>query len=351
MSKALESHMRARAEHVAGLGALVRSTSARRLTAFGLSPVDGTPSITKLRRNAYGTAIGDLSAEDLLIIMAWAVRDATDHELVFSNDTSCAVWQLPSIGARSRRVEYVVRPGTRGRTPNVRRRRTSLPTEAVDIGGLLVTPYERTVVDDARHALLESGVSVCDDALHRSLTSREALLGELAKVPRGRRGRRMAQLAIHLADERAESPLESLSRTRMFQCGLPMPELQKKFFDGAGFIGRTDFYWPALGLVGESDGDLKYTFPEDDSGESAVDALLQEKKREQRLRRHHEVEDIARWDWSEGLPHGALHGVLGAHGVRPVLDGGWPVPDGPLPPRAFPAERLRQTSRGSENHR
>jgi hypothetical protein len=351
VSEALESHLRARAEHVAKLGALVRSTSARRLTAFGLSPVDGTPPIAKLRRNAYGTAIGDLCAEDLLIVMAWAVQDATDRELVFSNDTGGAVWQLPSIGARSRQVEYVVRPGTRGRTPNVRRRRTSLSTEAVEVGGLLVTPYERTVVDHARHASLESGISVCDDALHRSLTSREALLGELDKIPKGRRGRRMAQLAIHLSDKRAESPLESLSRTRMFQCGLPMPKLQRKFLDGAGFVGRTDFYWPTLGLVGECDGYLKYAVPEEDSDRVAVDALLQEKKREQRLRRHGDVDDIARWDWSEALPHGTLHGVLGAHGLRPVLDSDWPVPDGPLPPRAFPAERLRRTSRGSENRR
>jgi hypothetical protein len=152
----------------------------------------------------------------------------------------------------------------------------------------------------------------------------------------------MAELAIHLADGRAESPLESLSRTRMFQLSLPMPDLQARFFDGDGFIGRTDFHWPALGLVGESDGDVKYAVAEGDSGQEVVDALLQEKQREKRLRRHPDVDDVARWGWDDALPPGNLHAVLAKYGLRPVLDGGWPVPDGPLPKRAFlPVDRLR----------
>jgi len=334
----LANHLKARAAHVEQLHAMVQSTSQHRLRAFGLR----VGELDKLRRNAYASSGCELTPDDALIVMACAVSDAADSPPVFSHGTARAIWDLPAIGATSRWVEHVVPAGTRGRTPNVRRRRTDLSTEAVDIGGLLVTPYEQTLVDHARDARLESGISVCDDALHLELTTRDLLLTELERVPRGRRGRRMAELAIHLADGRAESPLESLSRTRMFQLSLPMPELQHWFYDGEGLIGRTDFYWPQLGLVGESDGDLKYAVPEDDSGRDAVDALLQEKQREQRLRRHPDVDDVARWDWADALPPGRLHLVLAAHGLRPVLDGGWPVPDGPLPKRAFlPVDRLR----------
>lgn len=332
---ALEAHRRKRSERVEQLRSLVRSTPAARLAAFGLAVGDRPGQLVKLRQAAYADGLENLSPEDLLIVKACAVQEATARPVVFSHGTADAVWAQPTIGGRSALVEYIMPPGARGRSADVRRRRTGLATECVEVGGLLVTPYERALVDHARHAPLESGISVCDNALHLGLTTREALLGEHDKVPKGRRGRCMAQLAIYLADSRAESPLESLSRTRMFQASLPMPDLQPRFEDREGFVGRTDFWWPSLGLVGESDGDLKYAVPEGDSGEAAIAVLLREKKREQRLRRHPDVDDIARWDWDDALPPGRLHGVLTAHRLRSVLDGGWPVPSGPLPKRAF----------------
>ena len=276
-----------------------------------------------------------LTREDARIVMAWAVHEAAHRPPVFSHDTARIIWELPAIGSRPELVEYTLPPGARGRSADVRRRRTGLATGFVEIGGLRVTPYERTIVDHARHAPLESAIAVCDSALHLGRTTREALLAELALVPRGARGRCMANLAIHLANGLAESPLESLSRTRMFQLSLPMPQLQQWFDDPDGRIGRTDFYWAEFGLAGESDGELKYAVPEDDSDQVAVDVLLREKKREERLRRHPEIDDVARWGWDEAFPPGKLHDVLAAYGLRPVLDGGWPVPDGPLPKRAF----------------
>ena len=332
---ALDAHRRERSEHVMRLRTLVRSTSAARLAAFDLSVGDGPGQLVRLRQAAYTSGIGDLSPDDVLIVKACMVQQSATRPVVFSHGTSEAIWAVPNIGNRTDLVEYVMPPGAQGRSADVRRRRTGLLPESVEIGGLLVTPYERMVVDHARQARLASGISVCDNALHLGLTTREALLAEHDKVPKGRRGRSMAELAIHLADARAESPLESLSRTRMFQASFPMPDLQTKFYENEEFIGRTDFYWPWLGLVGECDGDLKYAVPQGDSGQTAVDALMQEKDREKRLRRHPDVDDIARWNWAEAMAPGRLHELLGAHRVRSVLDGGWPVPDGPLPKRAF----------------
>lgn len=343
----LAAHLRRRAEHVERLRDLVRVAPARRLAAFR---VDDATEVVKLRRAAYALlGAGDLAEPDKLIVMACAVQEVAGRPPIFSDDTAAAVWELPTVGVRSRRVEYAVPPGMRGRTPDVRRRRCALPTSYVEVGGLRVTPYERTLVDHTRHASLESAVSVCDNALHLGLTVRDALLAEWDRLPKGYRGRHMAQLAIYLADGRAESPLESLSRVRMFQVGLPKPELQVRFEDAGGFVGRTDFHWKHLGLIGECDGALKYALPEDDSDRSPVDVLLDEKAREQRLRRLPEVADVVRWGWNDALSPGRLHGILSAHGLRSVLDGGWPVPDGPLPKGAFPAERLRSMPRGSQN--
>lgn len=332
---ALLAHLRARADHVGRLRQLVRSVPAYRLPSLTVPSGQDGVDLTKLRRGAYAMGIRGLTQADVLILMACAVSDAASAVPVFSHGTADAIWDLPTIGSRCGLVEYLLPPGARGRTPNVRRRRSALSSTAVQVGGLYVTPYERTLVDHGRHARLESAVSVCDEALHLGRTTREALLAELDRVPKGARGRRMAQLAIHLADGRAESPLESLSRTRMFQYGLPMPALQQEFFDAADQIGRTDFYWAEFGLVGESDGDLKYAVTEGDSGKAAVEALLREKKRERRLRQLPEIDNVARWEWSEALPPGRLHAVLASFGLRTVLDGGWPVPDGPLPKRAF----------------
>lgn len=332
----LAAHIRNRADHVTRLRSLVASLPVGRLAGVGISLGTGPTDRRKLRRNAYVAAEYDeLSWQDQLIVMACAVQDAAACDPLFSHLTAAAIWQLPTIGSRCQLVEYALPPDARGRTPNVRRRRSALTATGTDIGGLRVTTYERTIVDHARQAKLASGVAVCDDALHRGLTTRDALFAEWRRVPTGARGRRMAELAIHLADERAESPLESLSRVRMFQASLPMPELQWKFFHGDEFIGRTDFYWEHLGLVGECDGKLKYVVEQEDPGRTAVDALLGEKRRELLLRRHRGVRDVARWDWDEALPAGMLPGILAAHGVRSVLDGGWPVPDGPLPRRAF----------------
>lgn len=150
-------------------------------------PVVGadTTSYRKLRRNAYATAgHQELSWQDQLIVMACAVQDAARCDPLFAHVTAAAVWGLPMIGSRSELVEHSLPPDAQGRSANVRRRRTALQTPYVDIGDLRVTPYERTIVDHARHASLESAVSVCDDALHRSLTTRDALLAEWQRFPR-----------------------------------------------------------------------------------------------------------------------------------------------------------------------
>lgn len=65
--------------------------------------------------------------------------------------------------------------------------------------------------------------------------------------------------------------------------GVPRPERQQPFADSAGFIGRTDFWWPGTRVAGEFDGRIKYgrTNP---SGRPPEDVLWDEKLREDRLR-------------------------------------------------------------------
>jgi hypothetical protein len=88
---------------------------------------------------------------------------------------------------------------------------------------------------------------------------------------------RTAQQAIDLADARSESVLETRSRIKLQEAGLPTPDLQVSIGNElGGFIARVDFYWDEFGVVGEADGDSKYDG-------STPGALLDEKRRQSAL--------------------------------------------------------------------
>lgn len=335
-SAAGHAHLAERVAHVNGL-----RTSIHLAPLHHLRQSSSVVTLTKLRRAAYANDVTDLDPADSLILLACAVDASAARQPVFAHSTAAAIWGLPTIGKTSERVEYIAAADSHGRAPQVRRRRTSIGTEHVRIGDLRVTTCERTVVDHARYSPLVSAIAMCDSAIRYGATTRRKLLAELESLPKGARGRRMAMLAIHLADPLAESVLESLSRARMFQLGLPRPQLQSEFTDARGFVARTDFYWPQLGVVGEADGRSKYAVPAGSSAQEAVDTLLREKQRELRLKRCPEVRDVLRWTWDDAIAPARLFDVMTSGGIRPVLDGGWTVPDGPLPHTAFLERRRR----------
>ena len=70
---------------------------------------------------------------------------------------------------------------------------------------------------------------------------------------------------------------------------LPEPQLQFKVYDEDGsLVGITDFAWPEFGLLGEFDGKIKYGRLLKE-GETASDAVVREKEREDRIR------EVTRW--------------------------------------------------------
>lgn len=131
-----------------------------------------------------------------------------------------------------------------------------------------------------------AGVIAADAALREGRVSWEELL--LARMSiRGDVGSPNAGRLLDLVDGRTESPLESLSRVSMWG-RVPRPLVQAEVFAEDGeFIGRCDFLWPELGVIGEADGLSKYTL--------ADDVLAREKWRQDRLNETNAV--IARWNW------------------------------------------------------
>lgn len=158
------------------------------------------------------------------------------------------------------------------------------PQHRTEVHGAQVTSLARTAVDLARKGPALSAIVVLDAALRRDVPREE--LEEVLHVAKGWPGSRRAAELVEFADGRAESPLESVGRYRMWQCGLPKPELQIPLFDDVGLMGYPDFLWQDLRVIGEADGLLKYR-PDDNDAPPDVrdrDALAREKQREDRFR-------------------------------------------------------------------
>ena len=171
-------------------------------------------------------------------------------------------------------------------------RATVRPEDVVEIGGFRVLGVARTVLDIAREHGVVAGVVAADHALHHGLIDENELQDVLAHMTRWP-GQQRARATAALADGRAESPLESVSRIRLLEAGLPAPELQVEFCDQNGeYITKSDYYWPEFGVVGEADGASKY----DEEGRVR---LRQDETHTALLRTGLEV---VRWGWPDLYP-------------------------------------------------
>ena len=86
---------------------------------------------------------------------------------------------------------------------------------------------------------------------------------------------------------------ESHSRVVLHRLGFPEPELQVPFLLRDGRTVRTDFFWREHRHVGEFDGVSKYHDPRLLRGRTPSQVLIEEKDREDELRR--QVNAFSRW--------------------------------------------------------
>ncbi|MEU7146334.1 type IV toxin-antitoxin system AbiEi family antitoxin domain-containing protein [Nocardia sp. NPDC046473] len=115
------------------------------------------------------------------------------------------------------------------------------PTQVASINGVSVTTPARTTIDLARTLNRMDALATLDAASRLGLSSDE-LREELTRHHR-RRGFRQAAGLIDLVDGRAESPMESRTRLRCIDAGLPhpQPQLEVRTPDGPR---RLDLGWP-----------------------------------------------------------------------------------------------------------
>jgi len=143
-------------------------------------------------------------------------------------------------------------PGGERRHEGIRVHRRRRPDERTVHRGIAVTSPARTVVDFAAEASEAMTSELIREADKRDVISTSELLAALPAfrgVPGVARLRRILdRIELVLADSELERRFLPLARS----AGLPSPEM------GAVVKGfRTDFFWPDLGLIVETDG-LRY---------------------------------------------------------------------------------------------
>lgn len=241
-----------------------------------------------------------------------------DPDTVFSHLTAALIWGLPLVDPPPHRPQARVARATGGRSSNSVTRFATDVTMPAEIDGLLVTDAETTALDVAASFDAEVSVPILDAlAAGRSRSgtavgAEQLILAADAASP-VRASQRRA-LALRLIDARSGSPGESLSRVAMHRAGLPTPVLQQPFDDAAGLIGIVDFWWPDAGLIGEFDGVGKYLRDLSGRGRDTAQIVIDEKRREDRLRAL--GSRVVRWGWRSARSIAELRSLLLRAGLR-----------------------------------
>lgn len=189
---------------------------------------------------------------------------------------------------------------------------TSRDGRRIRRGALAVTDPAETAVDLSRTLPPAHALAVVDAAI--AARAPFTTLDEIVRIASrqvNRRGQARLAWVTASADARSESVAESVSRAVIAWWGFEAPDLQEEFLL-EGRRDRVDFFWRRRRIIGEADGYGKYGSTPDDVKAS----LIQEKVREDRLRRH--VEGFVRWDFSDALHAIPLRDKLLHAGIRLV---------------------------------
>jgi hypothetical protein len=213
-----------------------------------------------------------------------AVLRTARAELVLSHTTAVILHGAPAWELRLSDV-HVTRTDRRGgrSEAGVVQHRGLLPAEdVVKIGGRAVTSATRTALDLTTITDVEHCLPVFDHLLHVGATTKERL-HDGSQAMSLWKDTLTTDLVIRLANPRCESVGESRTHFLLWRGGIPAPETQFEVVGPDGrLVARVDFAWPELGVFLEFDGKEKY-LKHLKPGESVVDAVLREKKREEQI--------------------------------------------------------------------
>lgn len=253
-----------------------------------------------------------------------AVSLIAHADAVFSHHSAAALWRLPIVGSWPIKAHTVGPRAAGGRSTNMfERHGFGVVRESAVIDQLTVTTLERTVADMAACLSFAAGVALADAALRRTahplasvprtLITSDDLFRELDGIPLTH-GSAKSRRVIEFADGKSDRPGESVSRANMHCLGIQAPQLQVELAGASGRIYIVDFWWPQFNMIGEFDGNLKYTDPGFLGGRPPEQALIDEKRREDDLRAA--GHGMTRWHWQIAYSANRLRAHLTAAGIN-----------------------------------
>lgn len=242
--------------------------------------------IHRIRQGAYVFVEQwtQLDPSEQHLLRAMAVLRTARTKVALSHTTAliqlgAPVWDLPLDDV------HVTRPdGRSGRREAgvVQHSGRILPGDVCEIHGIPVTSATRTAIDLTTITDVEHSLPAIEHLLHTNATDKLRLV-ERARLCDVWPGTLATDLTIHLANGRLESVGESRSNHLFWRAGLPRPESQFDILNAMGrVVARVDFAWPEYGVFLEFDGKVKYEKLREE-GESVLDVVLREKKREEMI--------------------------------------------------------------------
>lgn len=251
-----------------------------------LSRMVGRGQLHRLRQGAYVAGeiwrAQDRGGRHRLLTRAVVVQ--AKSPVVVSHGSAMALHNGPLYGLPLERVEVTRLDGRAGRREaGVRQHRGALFIgDVTECQGLAVTGATKTALDVTTITSVEAGLVAVNALLNTGRTTLAELHHRYSSMEQDPYTQR-TDLVLRLADPRIESVGESRFFHLAWRHGLPVPEPQFEVCEADRVVARLDFAWPNRGVWLEFDGREKYV-KHLRPGESVTDAVLREKRREDRVR-------------------------------------------------------------------